>query len=325
MTSRQSTQFATYWGDRADYLVTRYHPDGNLDGEVQEIDVGFDETIDARAVTEFVPDAHGNILRQTTRYDLDNDGVVDQIETMIAHFDSRLNQDSAVRELDADVDGAIDNRVVRRAIFDSSNRVTSYTYESDSLADGTVDWTDRATVEYSPDGRHVIERYETDFDGDGVFEGRLFQDWMLDGRGNPLTLSIRSQSSTTVSETQVTFDADRRVLTEDSTEDWGGDGVLELRSHRSSTYDVIGNVQETVNETDDDADGAWDYRYVTAFEYGADGELEGYTQTYRWPSAGEPVVTTAMSAVNVQVANGVLALAQRYLDYYNIGGAVAAY
>lgn len=324
MTSRQSTQLASYWGDRADYLAIRYHPDGNPEGEVREIDFGFDETIDARVVTDFVPDAHGNILRQTSRYDLDNDGIVDQIETMIAHFDSRLNQDSSVWELDANLDGAIDSRVVRRATFDSSNRVTSYTYESDTQADGTLDWTDRATVEYSADGRRVVEKYETDFDGNGAFEGMLVQDWVLDGRGNPLTLSIRSQSSATVSETEVAFDADRRILTEDATEDWGGDGVLERISRRSSTYDVIGNVQETVNETDDDADGDWNYRYVTTYEYGADGELEGYVQTYHWPGASEPVASTAMSAVNVQLADGVLALAQRYLDYYNIGGAVAS-
>ena len=324
MTSRQSAQSVSFWGDRADTLETRYQPNGDLEAQVQEVDFGIDETIDARAVTDFVSDAFGNILRQTARYDLDNDGIVDQIETMIAHFDSRLNQDSSVWEFDANLDGAIDNRVVRRATFDNSNRVTSYTYEADTQADGTVEWVDRATVEYLLDGRRVIEKYESDFDGDGVFEGLLIQDWMLDGRGKPLTLSIRSQSSATVSETDVTFDADRRVLTEESTEDWGNDGVLDGLSRRTSTYDAIGNVQQTVNETDFEADGEWDYRYVTTYEYGADGELEGYVQTYQWPGASEPVDSTAMSAVNLQLADGVLALAQRYMDYSTIGGAVAS-
>ena len=323
-TSRHFTQRASYWGDRADYLVTRYQPNGNLESSIQEIDFGLDEAIDARVATEFVPDAHGNILRQTARYDLDNDGVVDQNETMIAQFDSRLNEDYSVWELDSNLDGTIDSRWVRDSSFDDANRVTGYTYEADTQADGIVDSSDHATVEYSPDSRHVVERYESDIDGDGVTDGTVIQEWVLDDRGNPQTLSIRNQSSTYVGQTEVEFDGDRRAVIEDSAQDWDGDGVLDRLSHRSSTYDDIGNVQEVVDETDDDADGEWDYRYVTTYEYGADGELKGYVQSSEWPLAVEPVVTTTMSAVNVQATDGVLNLAQRYLDYLNIGGAAAS-
>jgi hypothetical protein len=321
--SRKSGQFVSYWGDRIETQVTHYDPSGNLESRVQELDVGADETIDYRSVTDFDPGAYANILGQTTRYDLDNDGVVDQIETMIAHFDSRLNADNTVWEHDSNVDGVIDSRVVMTSSFDEANRVTGYTYESDPQADGTVDSSDHSTVEYSPDGRRVVERYESDFDGDGTAENVQVNDWALDARGAPLTLTVVSQYGGMTVQTVVKFDGDRRVLTEDTKNDWDGDGVFESLSHRSLHYDAIGNIQDAVIETDDDADGSWDYRYTTTYEYGADGEQKGYVQKTQWFQSVDPWVTTTMSAVNVPLADGVLALAQRYLDYFDSGGAVS--
>src|SRR5262245_16198457 len=107
-----------------------------------------------------------------------------------------------------------------------------------------------------------------------------------------------------------TMDLRGNVLSETSTYDFDGNGVIDSFSRLTSTYNARGQPVQQVIENDDEGDGVTDYRGVSTFTYDARGNLvlvagEGdfgvdgtvddlYTDTLIHDSRGNPVRSTLL-------------------------------
>jgi len=308
-----------------------YDSHGNLAMRTYEFDQGADGTIDARQVTDFETDAFANILGEVTQYDASHDGTIDRLETFAAQFDTRLNPDFSTRQTDANMDGVIDSRVTIDSAFDAANRPISNRYEIDDPADGVVDARYSTSATYAGNGRDVTEVYEDDWNADGIAETRATYEWVHDSGGRLRTLTIDAEDNQDGNETidsrileVITFDRDGRVLSDVVSEDDEADGDIDYVSTRTNTYDSYGNILETNSEFDYAGDQV-DSRYVTRNEYGAGAELLGFVNTYHYAGAAESTDITSMRTTNVLLDDGVLMLAQSYLEFSFLTGAVAAF
>jgi hypothetical protein len=326
--STRSEQDSSVFGGYIQEEILTYDARGSFSTRTTEFDQGGDGSIDVRQFTEIETDAFANTLGEVTRSDSGNDGTIDRVETLEAHFDARRNPDISIWQTDSNLDGVTDSRTTIDYEFDAANRLVATRYETDDPADGILDSLYSISSTYAGRGPDVVEVYEDDSDADGTPDSRVTYDWVHDSNGSLRTLTIEYEyelgDPAIGSETLnvITFDRDRRVATEVSSEDWDGDGVANHVSRRTNSYGAHGNKLEEVLEWVSGDGTAWDSRYVTRYEYGAGGELLGYERTDQSPGA-EPSVNSSMRVTNTPVENGVLTLSQAYLEFSYLTGAVA--
>lgn len=331
-TSARSVRFSTFFGSYIDEAVTQYDAHGNLETRSHEIDQGADGTLDATQLTTFETDAYANIVGEVTRYDFGRDGTIERIDTFAAQFDARLNPVSSTSETDSNMDGVADSRTTFNAVFDAANRVTAQNYETDDLADGIVEWRNSVSTTYAATGPDAIEIYEYDASADGDVDSRARYDWVHDASGALRTLTIEGEynfdgnAAAAIRYREViTFDRDRRILSDVTSEDWDADGAFDLVSSRTRSYGSYGNVLEEVTEMFSGGDGEWTSRYVHTYEYGVGAELLGATNALQFQPGGPLDSISSMRVTNIPLANGVLMLAQSYLEFSLNTGAVAAF
>jgi len=328
-TSRRTERLYDFWGSFADEEVTNYDVLGNLSSRTHDSDQGADGVIDVRQVSDFETDAFANVLGEVSSFDSGLDGTIDRVDRFSAEFDSRLNPDNSTWWSDSNMDGVTDQRTTWDVEFDASNRPLAELYEVDEDADGTIDSRDTNTFTLAANGRDISELRVSDLDADGIAEMRTRSDWVFDSGGVLRTLTVDGEynfdedenTSSTYHEVW-TFDRDRRVLDVVTSEDWDGDGV-DVVSRRVNSYDDHGNVLEAVNESDSEGDSQWDYRSVTAYEYGLGAELLGSTTTIQFSVDEPPISSGSTSITGNTLENGVLMLAQSYLEFRFNTGVVA--
>jgi hypothetical protein len=332
-TSIRAERHEVVWGSYFSTRETTFDPLGSLVNISIVSDLGADGTIDVSEFAEFDTDAFANILGQVTRRDVGHDGIVDEIDVLTAHFDARLNPVHRSWETDLGVDGVIDSRTTYDVVFDAGNRVSAYTYETDDPADGVADSRNTVSLTYDANGRGTLESHEQDSNGDGVVDSRGLYDWRYDSSGALRALSIRFEydfdgngAADSRRLEEATFDQDRRLLTSLVWDDFEADGITDQVSSRTRSYDSYGNVLEEVSETGDGSGSEWVWRTVTRYDYGAGAEPLGYETSQQFHSDGTPNVAESLRTTNILMDNGVLALAQSYLEFSLIAaGAVAAF
>ena len=318
---RQDQDFI-FWGVSSVDVITRYDARGNLLSRTYDSDQGADGLIDVRQFSIYETDAYANILSEVSQVDYGIDGTIERGSRFSAQFDSRLNPYSSTWSTDSNMDGVTDQLTTWNVEYDTNYRPVTEQYETDDGADGIID--SRETTAFIPalNRRDVSEVRVSDLNADGVAEIRTQTDWVHNADGSLRTVTTEVDYDSNNDEVAdggyhevATFDRERRAITNLVSQDWEGDGVVDVVSHRTSSYDNYGNILAEVSESDTDGDGQWDTRTVTDYEYGAGAELLGSSNSTQYTNDGPRFPNGSTRVTNIPLANGVLMLAQRYMEY----------
>jgi hypothetical protein len=306
----------------------QYDTRGALAAVIDRFDQFSDGTIDYTSRSSSDNDAYGFPLLQTTDQVQEENGVLMRRDLIHSTYDSRHTEVASTTETDSDGDGVIDARTGYSSTGEGEGRDTRYVSETDDDADGVIDSRDTQTTAYGQGTGTNVTTDEMDNDADGVIDAIYVTTMHYDRDG-----MLRWQASESDYDNdgvvdsrwriELDYDADRRTVAERQYQDFDGDGINEWVSSRINSFDSTGNLLSTSNTADYSNDGVADYVQTQTHRYGADGELLGGT------SDSSPGTLTAPShsdtvATNAEVADGVLLLAQEYLEPNYAGYAVAA-
>jgi len=293
---------------------------GNLVQGSEEYDADGDGANVARWEHELHFDAAGDQTAAEVRLDWNGDGVFNSRESYVATFDARHNVLIGTWSGDPDNDGTVDLISTTRFTYDAQDRLLTRTYERDAGADGSVDGRDVEEFWYSPTGRVSRSVYTANYDlADGPEYISTFEA-TYDANGRALTnIATDDSDADGIADSRVsytsTYDRDGRLLSQVRDEDWNADGVIESRDTLRVTFDEIGNPLEEVSELDDPVDSQVDWRFVTVYEYGADGQRLAYGSHY---GPGDGAATTFVPSTlytHQRFDDGVLLLAQYYFTH----------
>jgi serralysin len=262
---------------------------------------------------EFTADVDDFCFDTTTLGETDSqgDGVVDVRIAITWRYDDRHRSTGYVRELDSDGDGVVDERDAETQEFDASGRQTGGLHETDADADGTIDSRAEASADYSVPRTTRIETMLDD-DADGQADARIFIVSQYDLAGNEIAHSEDSDPNADGVidlhwEWQATYDAERRLLTRTAIDSG-------LRSELTCAYDSTGNLRTYSLVSDYGSSGILHMHQDQEWEYGSSGEPLGMHR-YDYITGGHYSTIASTLTVHHELrADGVLLLAQSYLE-----------
>ncbi|HET7810123.1 MAG TPA: hypothetical protein VFL16_06070 [Steroidobacteraceae bacterium] len=238
-------------------------------------------------------------------------------------LDAQRHQTSLTYDSDTNGDGVYDSRWTESRAVDSSGRYTGSVREEDLDGDGTVDARSVTTIDYSDPSGTVVTESERDDNADGVVDSRFKHSARYDSDGFLLWQEYQSDDDADgtpeyLARDELSYDPEHRVITLENPRDDNGDGVIDSSSRNTYTYDPVGNRLTSqfalYNASSPDAV----YQINEQRTYGASGELLKSQSTIPGNGAGSPASGGSSVATQTPVADGVLLLAQDYLESSDI-------
>jgi len=279
-------------------------------------------------VSRSATDAYSFPLSEIVDGDLNKDGTADARYTTTYAYDGRHNGTSQKIEADFELDGIPNETVTYTAGYDNLDRMTALLLEFDRDADGAADERYESHFEYEGGPGAVLETGTQDYDADGVVDGRYVINSTYD-RANYLRTRVqeRDDDGDGVVDGRYrdvfTHDEQQRPLMQESAADYDGDGVFENVIRVAYDFDGAGNLLTSRIEYLSPASGDVDPTSTEAFRYGPGGELIGATTHSVTSGAVDFAQDTTTTVTSIEVPDGVLLLAQRYLERFP--GVVANY
>ena len=273
-------------------------------------------------VARYTVDDFDFITLEVVESDADLDGNPDAGLTNVITYDARHNVTAQRIAPDNELDGTPDEFVSYAVEYDGVDRMTRLVLEFDYQADGIVDQRYESAYEFEGAPGRVIERGSSDYDADGEIDARFVITSEYDKTGYIRTRfeerdddangTVDSTSSNTY-----THDDAQRPLTQESRYDVDGNGTFESSQRVSHSYDGLGNLLTSEILHDSPSGDEIDATITNTWQYGASGELLG--ASYRGVTSGaiDLAQDTTTTVTNVVIPDGVLLLAQRYLEGFN--------
>jgi hypothetical protein len=283
-------------------------------------DYGLFGVIESRNVYHFTTDEYRHTLSEVLDLDGTNDGIVDSRLTTTFEYDARHNLERLKSESDYELDGIADETMTYSVTYDDRSRMLSVIQEFDIDGDGIADQRNGTSFEYGAGGPGTVrEESSWDYDGDGIADGRHFVNSVYDGFGDIVSrIEERDDDGDGVldggSRHAFTHDDQRRMTSSESRLDFDADGTFESFNRITLDYDGVGNLLVSNVEYDTSDDGDIDAISTASFEYGASGEMLGATNRAVTYGFFEAVQSSNTTVANDVLPDGVLLLAQRYLD-----------
>ncbi|MEO8064149.1 MAG: hypothetical protein ABI821_15555 [Pseudomonadota bacterium] len=262
-------------------------------------------------------DARGLFPEITATTDNDGDGVIDLREVTQTTFDARGNPVSRKSSDDNDGDGVFDVLHSFTTAFGVNDRISTETYEIDSDADGDPDYRRVTSLDESTPGLFIRTELE-DFDVDGTIDQSTTLRVQYDAAGNQVSESLVAQGAllglgASSYTTTTTYDADHRVLTRDSSEDYDSDGTPDRTTRSTYEYDAQGNPVKATSALNDTFSGS--QNFGTDYEYGANGERTMFRYHVDYDADGVFEFESATQVTNQLFDDGVLMLGQQYFEF----------
>lgn len=246
---------------------TTFDQAGYVVAKVRIIDYDSDGVPEEKWVGTFANDHKGRAVTTTIGDDTDGDGVDDATVTQVTVYDGKGNvlRDTATY---GTAEGVRSTEVA----------VNTYGAHGQPL---TSTWTT-----YGPDGALVMsglmtETYDSrrnltesvityDYDADGVDDYRSANTWSYDVKGRAVLLKTDSSTE------RFDYDAQGRLVLDETVMDWDGDGRPEYVTRRVVSYDHQGQPLTDVTSYDYDADGSVDGSYRLGYVYDSRGRATTY-------------------------------------------------
>ena len=279
--------------------------------------------------SRFTRDAHDFTLSEIVDTDTGNDGTVNSRYTNAFTYDARHNVIRQRFETDFDLDGRLDETSTYSVVYDERDRITHLRDEYDRDGDGVADQRYESSREYT--GNHPGSSREvavSDHDADGIADARYVIDTVYDASGSLQTRVERRDENAdgvvdTIYRNAWTYDAMLRPLSQEQGSDYDGDGNFDFMARGSFSYDGVGNLLASRVEYDTYMEGAVNALMTDTYQYGPSGELLGATSSSVTDGLIDFPVPATTTVTNVVIPDGVLMLAQRYLE--NFPGVVPIY
>lgn len=273
-------------------------------------------------VASYSADSHDFITSEVIEVDVGRDGVFDSGYSNGITYDARHNVTGQRIESDYELDGTPDEVTAYTVEYDDLDRLTRLLVEVDYGTDGITEQRYESVIEYQGAPGKVIERSTSDYDGDGEVDARVVLTSDYDKTGYIRT-RVEERDDDADGTVDVIFssvythdDAQRPTSQEDRI-DPDGDGNFESSARVTYTFDDLGNLLTSEVVHDRPLDGEIDATITSTWLYGASGELLGATSHGVTSGAIDLVQDTTTTVANVEIPNGVLLLAQRYLENFN--------
>jgi hypothetical protein len=292
-----------------------------------------DQELDSVYLDEYEADAFGFTTSSSESVNEELPGVSGGRGTTQFGYDARYNLTSRADQWDADRDGVPERTAISMASYDVRDRKLSGRDEIDNDADGAADALYAETIEYDDVRRAMRDITEADVDANGIADALYMRSISFDHSGNALSDLFEEDALAdgVVNRrelTEVSYDGDGRILRRDVTSDLTGTGLVTTTVSELSSFDDIGNLLTFTVERYYIDEPLPSSRELETRSYGAGGEWLGSSWGVTYPNSPcfplnppcfspnphLPSSRRSVSVINQEFPDGVLLLAQEYLE-----------